>query len=224
MRRLTSARVRGSSIMLALAALSCMFVFGGTAVALTGDDTPTLSAGIPKDTGDEESGDQLRELDFARTSAMLAGDTPLDIGQAATLRVRGQGQGKKLGLAKGSDPSTFSGSWRTQGPNPVIQVQRSDGAFSAVSGRIAALAIEPNGRFILGAASGGIWTMDDGPTDGANGTWVPRTSDQDTQTIGAIAIAPSNPDVVYAGTGEGALSGDSVYGNGILKSTNGGTS
>src|SRR5439155_9006991 len=73
------------------------------------------------------------------------------------------------------------------------------------------------------AASGGIWTMDNGVAVGANGTWVPRTSDAETQTIGAITIAPSDPNVVYAGTGEVALSGDSVYGDGILKSTDGGT-
>jgi len=220
-----SVRVRSRWLLLALAAFSCLFVFGGTAVALTGDDTPTL-AGIPKDTGDEESEEaeqQLRELDFERTAAMLAGDTPLDIGQAASLRLRGQGAGLKLGLARGSDPSTFSGSWKSLGPNPVVQVQRGDSKFAAVSGRIGALAIEPNGRFILGAASGGIWTMDNGVTVGANGTWVPRTSDAETQTIGAITIAPSDPNVVYAGTGEGALSGDSVYGDGILKSTDGGT-
>src|SRR5437764_337263 len=40
--------------------------------------------------------------------------------------------------------------------------------------------------------------------------------------MGALAIAPSNDAVVYAGTGEGALSGDSYFGNGILKSTDGG--
>src|SRR5690348_17674312 len=41
--------------------------------------------------------------------------------------------------------------------------------------------------------------------------------------IGAIAVAPSNDMVVYAGTGEGALSGDSYFGHGILKSTDGGS-
>src|SRR5437764_5594690 len=122
-------RARGRWLLLALATLGLLFVFGGTAVALTGDDTPTLTAGIPKDTGDEESENQLRELDFARTSAMLAGDTPLDVGQAASLRLRGQGVGKKLGLARGSDPSTFSANWRSLGPNPVVQVQRGDTKF-----------------------------------------------------------------------------------------------
>ena len=40
--------------------------------------------------------------------------------------------------------------------------------------------------------------------------------------MGSLAVAPSNDNVVYGGTGEGHLSGDSYFGNGILKSTNGG--
>ena len=87
-----------------------------------------------------------------------------------------------------------------------------------MSGRIGALAIRPsNGQFILGAAQGGIWLY-----DAATGTWSAKTSDQTTQAIGALAIAPSNDAIVYAGTGEGALSGDSYFGNGVLKSTDGG--
>src|SRR5689334_2438781 len=223
MRRFPGA-LRGRWLLLVLAALSSVLVFGGTAVALTGDDTPTLYPGlkVPLEGGDDESEAKLIQLDQATVSSQLAGDNPLDIGQAAALRVVGQGVGKKLGLAKGSDPSTFPGTWRSLGPNPVVQSQRGDGFFAAISGRIGALAIAPNGRFILGAAAGGIWTMDP-PATPANGTWVPRTDAQETQTIGAIAIAPSAPNVVYAGTGEGALSGDSVYGDGILKSTDGGT-
>jgi uncharacterized repeat protein (TIGR01451 family) len=222
MRRI-SVRVRGKWMLLALATLS-LFVFGGTAVALTGDDTPVLKAGTSAKEGDENAEARFRQLDAA-TADQLAGDNPLDIGQAASLRVRGQGAGKKLGQAKGSDPSTFSSNWTSLGPNPVVTAARSDNAFYAISGRIGALAIAPNGRFILGGASGGIWTMDPpaAPLTPADGTWVPRTSDQDTQTVGAITIAPSDQNVVYAGTGEGALSGDSVYGDGILKSTDGGT-
>ena len=113
-----SVRVRGRWLLLALAMLSCLFVFGGTAVALTGDDTPTLGMVMPKDTGDEECEDQLRELDFERTAAMLAGDNPIDIGQAGQLRVRAQGAGRKLGLATGSDPSTFAGPWKSPRPEP----------------------------------------------------------------------------------------------------------
>ena len=104
------------------------------------------------------------------------------------------------------------------GPNPIAQVQRSSNTFSAVSGRIGALAIRPSThQFILGAAQGGIWLY-----DAATGTWSPRTDNQTSLAIGALAIAPSNDAIVYAGTGEGALSGDSMYGDGILKSTDGG--
>ena len=87
-----------------------------------------------------------------------------------------------------------------------------------MSGRIGALAIRPsNGKFILGAAQGGIWLYDP-----RAGTWSAKTSDQTTQSIGALAVAPSNDAIVYAGTGEGALSGDSYFGDGVLKSTDGG--
>jgi photosystem II stability/assembly factor-like uncharacterized protein len=87
-----------------------------------------------------------------------------------------------------------------------------------MNGRIGALAIRPsNGQIILGGAQGGIWLFDD-----ATGTWSPRTNDKETQAIGSLAIAPSDDAIIYAGTGEGALSGDSYFGNGILRSTNGG--
>ena len=87
-----------------------------------------------------------------------------------------------------------------------------------MSGRIGALAVRPsNGQFILGAAQGGIWLF-----NSVTGTWSTKTTDQTTQAIGALAIAPSNDAIIYAGTGEGALSGDSYFGNGVLKSTDGG--
>src|SRR5207302_618802 len=56
----------------------------------------------------------------------------------------------------------------------------------------------------------------------ADGTWTPKTDMLASTAIGALAVAPNDDNVVYAGTGEGALSGDSYYGNGILKSTDGG--
>src|SRR5262249_31996654 len=118
----------------------------------------------------------------------------------------------------GSGPKTFDSSWSALGPNPIAQIQRSDNALATVSGRIGALAIAPNGRFILGAAQGGIWTSDD-----QGSTWTPRTDEQGSLATGAVTIAPSNSSIVYTGTGEGALSGDSMFGDGVLKSTDGGT-
>jgi hypothetical protein len=53
-------------------------------------------------------------------------------------------------------------------------------------------------------------------------TWTPLTDTQATLIMGVIAVAPSNPSVIYAGTGEAGNSADSYYGRGVLKSTDGG--
>src|SRR3954447_20764453 len=55
-------------------------------------------------------------------------------------------------------------------------------------------------------------------------TWTALTDTQTTLAMGAIAVAPSNGQVIYAGTGEANNSADSQYGTGILVSTNGGNS
>ena len=119
-----------------------------------------------------------------------------------------------------SGATTFGAAWTQIGPNPIVSGLRSPGPqrFGAMSGRIGALLIRPsNGQFILGAAQGGIWLYDAG-----TGTWSAKTNDQTTQAMGALAVAPSNDAIIYAGTGEGALSGDSYFGNGVFKSTDGG--
>ena len=116
-----------------------------------------------------------------------------------------------------SGPSTFSGAWNGLGPNPIVQVTRSGGPFTAMSGRIGALAIRHDGTRILGAAQGGIWLY-----NASTGKWTAKTDNIPSLSIGALAVVPTNDLVVYAGTGEGALSGDSYFGNGILKSADGG--
>ncbi len=108
--------------------------------------------------------------------------------------------------------------WSAIGPIPSFSVEASQDATGHRSGRIGALAIRPsNGQLILAAAQGGIWLYDD-----ATGTWTPKTDDQASLSMGALAIAPSDDTIIYAGTGEGALSGDSYFGNGVMKSTDGG--
>src|SRR5438093_1491204 len=71
--------------------------------------------------------------------------------------------------------------------------------------------------FYVGAVNGGVWKTDD-----AGRTWTPIFDDQPTGSIGAIALAPSNPDVVYVGSGEGLQRPDLSTGDGIYKSTDGG--
>ena len=73
------------------------------------------------------------------------------------------------------------------------------------------------GVFYVGAVNGGVWKTDD-----YGRTWAPIFDDQPTGSIGAIAIAPSNPDVMYVGSGEGLQRPDLSTGDGIYKSTDGG--
>ena len=68
--------------------------------------------------------------------------------------------------------------------------------------------------FYFGAVAGGVWRTTD-----AGATWVPLTDDTPISSVGAIAIAPSNPSIIYVGTGEAAPRGDMTYGDGVYKST-----
>jgi hypothetical protein len=110
-----------------------------------------------------------------------------------------------------------SAAWTPIGPAPIA-LGGVPGS-QPVSGRIAAIATDPTNANIIYVAAwgGGVWKTTDGGT-----TWTPLTDGQATLTMGAIAVAPSNPKVVYAGTGTAADSGDSFYGRGVLKSTDGG--
>jgi photosystem II stability/assembly factor-like uncharacterized protein len=71
--------------------------------------------------------------------------------------------------------------------------------------------------YYMGAAAGGVWKT----TDGGN-YWEPLFDRQSVSSIGAIAVAPSNPHVIYVGTGEACIRGDISYGDGVYKSTDGG--
>jgi photosystem II stability/assembly factor-like uncharacterized protein len=77
---------------------------------------------------------------------------------------------------------------------------------------------QPN-VFFIGVNNGGVWKTTD-----YGRVWTPVFDDQPTGSIGAIAIAPSNPDVIYVGSGEGLHRPDLSTGNGIYKSTDGGRS
>ncbi|MBI4521166.1 MAG: sialidase, partial [Gemmatimonadetes bacterium] len=72
--------------------------------------------------------------------------------------------------------------------------------------------------YYVGAASGGIWKTVDG---GEN--WEPIFDDQIDHSIGALAVAPSDPAIVWAGTGEPHIRSNVSLGTGVYKSTNGGT-
>src|SRR5215472_17608422 len=71
--------------------------------------------------------------------------------------------------------------------------------------------------FYFGAVAGGVWKT----TDGGD-TWESLTDDTPISSVGAIAVAPSNHNIIYVGTGEAAPRGDMTYGDGVYKSVDGG--
>ncbi len=91
-----------------------------------------------------------------------------------------------------------------------------------INGRVKSIAMHPSNSDTLyaGAANGGVWKS----TNGGN-SWGTNWKFQDSLAIGAVATAPSNGNVVYAGTGEDTPGyGPSYGGVGLFKSTNGGSS
>jgi photosystem II stability/assembly factor-like uncharacterized protein len=107
------------------------------------------------------------------------------------------------------DPSLYSGMrWRSIGPD-------RGGRSIAVAGS----ASRPS-EYYFGAVGGGVWkTTDYGLT------WNPvGDNDFRTTSVGAIAIAPSNPDIVYVGMGESCFRGNIIQGDGIYKTTDAGKS
>ena len=71
--------------------------------------------------------------------------------------------------------------------------------------------------FYMAPNNGGVWKSTD-----FGRTWQPIFDDQPTGSIGALAVAPSNPDIIYVGSGEGLRRPDLSVGDGMYKSTDGG--
>jgi photosystem II stability/assembly factor-like uncharacterized protein len=104
------------------------------------------------------------------------------------------------------DPSLYAGlRWRSIGPF-------RSGRVNGVSG----VPGQPN-VFYMGSVGGGVWK-----TSNAGRTWFPVFDSQPIASIGAIAVAPSAPDIVYVGTGEADMRSQISYGDGMYKSTDAG--
>ena len=104
------------------------------------------------------------------------------------------------------DPGLYSGfRWRMIGPFRA-------GRVNAVSGVVG----QPD-TFYFGSVGGGVWK-----TTNAGRTWTPVFDSSNVASIGAIGVAPSNPDLVYVGTGEPDMRDSIAYGNGVYKSTDAG--
>lgn len=72
-------------------------------------------------------------------------------------------------------------------------------------------------EFYFGSVGGGVWKTED-----AGRTWKPLFDHEKIASVGAIAVAPSDPNVIYVGTGESAIREDISFGDGVYKSVDGG--
>src|SRR5580765_5688757 len=94
---------------------------------------------------------------------------------------------------------------------------RSIGPFRGGRTRaVAGVPTQPN-VFYIAQVNGGVWKTDD-----YGRTWSPIFDDQPTGSVGCIAVAPSDPNIIYVGSGEGLQRPDLSVGDGIYKSTDGG--
>ena len=104
------------------------------------------------------------------------------------------------------DPSLYAGlRWRSIGP---FRAGRVNG--------VAGVPGQPN-VFYAGSVGGGMWK-----TTNSGRSWFPVFDSQPIASIGAVAVAPSNSDIVYVGSGEADMRSQISYGNGIYKSTDAG--
>ena len=111
-----------------------------------------------------------------------------------------------VSLAQSYDSKLFSGMrWREIGPY-------RGGRTRALAG----VPSQPN-VFYIAAVNGGVWKTND-----YGRTWNPIFDHEPTGSVGAIAVAPSDPEIIYVGSGEGLQRPDLSTGDGIYKSTDGG--
>jgi photosystem II stability/assembly factor-like uncharacterized protein len=137
-------------------------------------------------------------------------------------------QSKELGGSARlqSAPRSSAKSTSQSQPTPLAQVSpdllkplhwRSIGPYRG--GRTRAVAGVPSqpSVFYIGVCNGGVWKTND-----YGRTWQPIFDDQPTGSIGAIAVAASDPNIIYVGSGEGLHRPDLSVGDGIYKSTDAG--
>ena len=131
-----------------------------------------------------------------------------------SLPVVASGQAQRASLVNSVPDSAVLAGLRFRSIGPAV-----------MSGRVADIAVpsatrpgERLGKTIyVATAAGGVWKTTNG---GIN--WTPIFDGQRVSSIGAVAVAPSNPNVVYVGTGESNNLRSSSWGEGVYKSTDGG--
>lgn len=174
-----------------------------------------------------------------RVANFLAQRRTADGSESALARSRAQTQHAELlsrrnGIrAHGVSSSGLNTAWQPLGPSSIL-TQR----FGNVTGRVTAIAFDPNdptgNTVYLGTTGGGVWKSTNAAGPLASITFTPLTdtlpvfsinagsSTIPSLSVGAVAVQPAPNPVVLAGTGDPNDATDSLYGEGILRSTDGG--
>jgi hypothetical protein len=118
---------------------------------------------------------------------------------------------------RGSYQRNILAPWLEIGPNPIPNGQVVSGPQLPVSGRTISIAVHPTNPDILyvGTAQGGLYRSLNGGT-----TWVPLMDNALSLAINTVAIAASQPNTIFVGTGEANFSSDSYFGAGIYRIDN----
>ncbi len=131
------------------------------------------------------------------------------------------GQASVPVIAEDKPPDASASAWPPhQPPTPeAFKPLKYRSIGPAAGGRVSRACGVPGDPLVyyMATASGGVWKTTD-----AGLTWKPIFDDQPTSSIGSIAVAPSDANVVYVGGGEANIRGNVAAGNGIYKSTDAG--
>lgn len=191
--------MRPKAIFFAILALTCSL--------------PVLAAGPDdRERGEEDRIERRQEWFFSTRRAGTS--SPADMARrrarAATETLR------SIEAERGKRTLAAAAVWASRGPSPSAF---GGWAFGSVSGRVTALARGGDGAVYAGTATGGLWRTTD-----LGVTWTSLFDRAGTMTIGAIAVDPTDPQVLWVGTGENkTILCQEYFGMGVLRSTDGGS-
>ncbi len=178
------------------------------------DDDADLGKWGSRSNIDREEYLRLRDEYIGRKRGIEPG-RPFDPSMRAQAidRMDRQEKNRKIeSLVNGSltPPIGTDAAWTPLGPSPLP----NGGGSIAVSGRATVVVVDPtnSSKVYLGTAQGGVWRSLDG-----GATWVSIFDNAQSLAIGALALAPSDPTILYVGTGEFNGCGDCFFGVGLYR-------
>jgi hypothetical protein len=176
-------------------------------------ETVPAASGAPQEVVDRRNGEEeairARKRWFFSTRLAGAEGRAGELHRAALDRTRDAiAKQKRDGLLP-------PGVWTLRGP---ASSNFGGWAFGRISGRVISLAKDATtGALYAGAASGGLWKSTDDGT-----TWTSLLDLAGATSVGAVAVDPANPQILWAGTGEDSNWCEEYFGIGLLRSTDGG--